>query len=169
MHAVRALSAPYNTPLSNPAPRPSCPSGGGSRRQTSSSRAPECLKRKLLHHQRRPCDQVQRDTVRDHRRQNQIQQVCASLGAGAVLALESRRHTSISTVRARNPKHTTQNPYPLQYCCPKQTTQPYARPHLQSEGVGLCNNPKQNSLTQNSLCLEFIFHFFHFQFSNTRV
>ena len=30
MHAVprRALSAPYNTPLSNPAPRPSCPSGG---------------------------------------------------------------------------------------------------------------------------------------------
>ena len=28
---------------------------------------------------------------------------------------------------------------------------------------------KLNSLTQNSLCLEFIFHFFHFQFSNTRV
>ena len=83
--------------------RPSCPSGGGSRRQTSSPRAPECLKRKLLHHQRRPCDQVQRDTVRDHRRQNQVQQVCASLGAGAVLALESRRHTPISTVRARNP------------------------------------------------------------------
>jgi len=105
MHAVprRALSAPYNTPLSNPAPRPSCPSGGGSRRQTSSSRAPECLKRKLLHHQRRPCDQVQRDTVRDHRRRNQVQQVRASLGAGAVLALESRRHTPISTVRARTP------------------------------------------------------------------